>query len=416
LKNTPFVPVCAFFGLLLLAPVWLVHPQTEESGGLITGLAIYGLKRTKLRTVEAALRQFIGRQADTLDTDEVYAAVLDTGVLEPVSITVKDDENGKILAVTVREKWALFPLPIVFAGSGELNAGLFFVDSNALGLTDKFFLGGIYGSDFWMLTSGYMHTDRKGAPGWMASGAFARSERRDKDQNNMDIRRFNLDSIDALLGISYQFTGIMTARLQLHYHQMTLRESESPLREPETGAIAIGVTALAVWRKSGWDGFLTSEKSLTAGYAFIGGINGPSFSEMRLRGTYQQPIVPGFKFNLGSGLLYQPGVPPLFESAPHAAAVNILPNSFSARHYAGVSGGFEKYLFKISSIGTLSALASYQAVFSDGSILGGRLDHGVAGSVVFYLSRLAIPAMGIGAAYNVRAKYFHFSFSMGMMF
>jgi hypothetical protein len=196
---------------------------------------------------------------------------------------------------------------------------------------------------------------------------------------------------------------------------MTLWENESPLRTPETGERVVGVTASASWRKSGWDSFLTFEKSITAGYGFMGGIDGPSFNELRLRGTYQQPIVPGFKLNLSGGLLYQPGVPPLFESGPQSVGASILPNSFSGRHYAGVSGGFEKYLFKMK-MGTLSAQIAYQAVFSEGPILGGRFDHGVAGSVVFYLSRLAIPAMGIGAAYNVHAKYFQFSFSMGMRF
>jgi hypothetical protein len=412
------VPLYALCGLLLLIPAWFVHPQTDEPDGLVTGIAVSGLKRTKRRVAEAVLDKFIGRQADTLDKAEIYAAVLDTGVLEPVAITVEDeaDGNGKILAVTVREKWSIFPLPLVFAGSGEMSAGIFFVDSNAFGLTDKLFLGGIYGSNFWTLTSGYMHTGRKGAPGWMLSGAFARSERHNKDQNNEDIRRFNLDSVDAAIGISYPFTDALTGRLQLSYHQMTLRENESPLRAPETGARGIGATASAGWRKSSWDGFLTSEKSLTAGYAFMGGIEGPSFNELRLRVAYQRPIVPGFKLNLSTGLLYQPGVPPLFEASPQAVEASILPNSFLARHYAGMSGGFEKYLFKISGIGTLSAQVSYQAVFSEGPILGECFDHGVAGSVVFYLSRLAIPAMGIGAAYNVPAKYFQFSFSMGMRF
>ncbi|MDR2660204.1 MAG: hypothetical protein LBC27_09520, partial [Spirochaetaceae bacterium] len=79
------------------------------------------------------------------------------------------------------------------------------------------------------------------------------------------------------------------------------------------------------------------------------------------------------------------------------------------------SAGLEKYLFKISA-GALSALISYQAVFSEGPILGSRFDHGVAGSIVFYLSKLAIPAMGLGLTYNVPEQYFQFSFSIGVGF
>jgi hypothetical protein len=61
-------------------------------------------------------------------------------------------------------------------------------------------------------------------------------------------------------------------------------------------------------------------------------------------------------------------------------------------------------------------MAAYQAVYSHGSILGDSFDHGVVGMLGFYLSQLAIPAVGFGAAYNVQAGYFQGSFSMGMSF
>jgi hypothetical protein len=53
-------------------------------------------------------------------------------------------------------------------------------------------------------------------------------------------------------------------------------------------------------------------------------------------------------------------------------------------------------------------------VYSNGSILGDQFDYGVSGAVFFYMSKLAIPALGIGATYNIPANYAQFSFSMGM--
>ncbi|MDR3166878.1 MAG: hypothetical protein LBT93_02955, partial [Treponema sp.] len=93
----------------------------------------------------------------------------------------------------------------------------------------------------------------------------------------------------------------------------------------------------------------------------------------------------------------------------------ILPRFFSARQYGGVSLGLEKYLFKISA-GTLSILASYQGGYSQGEILGYQFDHGLAGALSGYLSKLALPALGLGAAYNLSARFFQASFSMGMSF
>ena len=95
--------------------------------------------------------------------------------------------------------------------------------------------------------------------------------------------------------------------------------------------------------------------------------------------------------------------------------MDILPGAFKARNYAGASFGLEKYLFKISA-GTVSAAAAYQLVFSEGPVLGASLDHGAAISMAFYLSRLAIPAVGLTLAYNVAADHLQFSFSLGMGF
>jgi hypothetical protein len=405
--------LCLFLLLQLLTQLTPVYGG--ETGGLITELSITGLKRTRLSTVESALNRFVGHDAETLDTDAVYAAVLDTGILEPIAISVQDaaNGNGKILSVEVREKWSIFPMPIFFVSSGQLSGGLFLGDTNAFGLNDKFFLGGIYGNDGWMLMSSYVHSGGAGVPGWTLSGSFAKSERHDSDQNGGDIRRFNLDNVGASAGLSHPFNDILSASFRISYQQITLRDSDSPLEEPESGARVLGIGGGVSMRKSHWDGYLLSEKSLSAGYTFTAGIDADSFNEIRFRGVYQESLLPGFKMNLNGGALYQPSVPSLFESSPQAAQVNILPPSFSARNYAGLSLGFEKYIFKISA-GVLSVIASYQIVFSEGPILGACLDHGAAASLVFYLSKLAIPAMGLGFAYNVSADHPQFYFSLGM--
>jgi outer membrane protein assembly factor BamA len=415
IKNTPLCTLlCVLFTLI---PAVDGHPQADESYRIITELAIFGLKRTKPHIVEAVLEPFIGQSADTLDINAVHAAVLDTGILEPLTIEILDVESGdgKALAVTVREKWSIFPVPVFFVASETVSGGIFFADSNAFGLNDRFFLGGMYGVDGWMFMSGYMHSGRKGLPGWSLSCSFARTERKDKNQRDEELRCFAFDTGGASAGLSYNLTGTLGADLRVSYRQIMLRDGASSLHEPEAGARAFGVSAGLSARKSHWDGFLLSEESAGVNYGFTAGIEGFSFHELSLQLRYQKSLLPGFKAKLHTGLLYQPDVPVLFESSPYAAQVDILPSSFKARHYAGASFGLEKYIFKISA-GTVSAMAAYQVVFSEGPVLGTCFDHGLAASIVFYLSRLAIPAMGLGLAYNVPAEHLQFSFSLGMSF
>ena len=110
-----------------------------------------------------------------------------------------------------------------------------------------------------------------------------------------------------------------------------------------------------------------------------------------------------------------PDTPVLFEQPPEVAQVDILPADFSARSYAGLSAGLEKRILRIPA-GTLSVAASYQVVYADGSILGDSFDHGFAGAVFFYLNRIALPAVGLGLAYNVQRDYLRGFLSIGLSF
>ncbi|MDR3113933.1 MAG: hypothetical protein LBU25_00240 [Treponema sp.] len=412
MKNTCLLILCGFLPLI---SVIYAYAHETEPGQHITGIAVHGLKRTKPQIAEVPLQQFMGQRADTVDLNAVHAAVLDTGILEPLAVEIQDapDGNGKILSVKVHEKWSIFPLPLFFITSGEINGGLFFIDSNALGLNDKLFVGGMYSTGGWMLIGGYAHSPGPGFPGWNVSTALAQSERRNTDQQERDIRRFGLAALSASAGLSYPFTQALQVNPQISYRQMRLKDSASPLAPPESDVRAVGLGANAALRKSRWDGFLLSEERLSLDYTFMFGQGTPAFHELRLQAGYQKPLLPGFRVNLRAGLLYAPEAPALFESPPQVAQVEILPGTFTARRYAGASAGLEKHIFTIKA-GSLSALMAYQAVFSEGPILGGGFDHGVAGAVVFYLSKLAIPAMALSMAYNVPAKQPQFSFSLGM--
>jgi hypothetical protein len=416
-RELPFLRARLFIFCLFLAAAPGLSRLYAQEARIISALSVEGLKRTKQRAAERPLQKFIGSDVDRLDLDEVRAAVLDTGVLEPLAAAVIKEKSSYILKVTVREKWSIFPIPIITAGSGGVSFGTFFTDTNAFGLLDKFFAGGMYSSREWMAGGGYMHSSsgRENFPGWRTTAFFSRKERHDTDQKEEDLRVFYLDSITASAALSFSFLEIWGLTLGISYGEKILKEGESSFRPPPSDLRILGFeTGLSV-RKSSWDGYLLSEESASADYTWHPGIDSPSFHSLRFKVIWEKSIIPGLRFKFRSGGIYAPEVPVLQESSPAIAQVNILPNSFSARNYAGASIGFEKYLFK-TSFGTLSASGSWQAVFSHGSILGDQFDQGPAGALSFYMSRLAIPALSIGAAYNLGTGRFQGSFSLGMSF
>jgi hypothetical protein len=168
-------------------------------------------------------------------------------------------------------------------------------------------------------------------------------------------------------------------------------------------------------RDSSWDGFLLSQKSLSLEYGYNRAINGNSFHQVEYRGIFEHSLIPGFRINIKSAGVWKTSADPLNEDGPYSAFVSILPRDFSAMQYAGFSAGLEKYLYK-ARWGTLAIHGSWQGVFYDGHISGSEFNHGPAVGLLFYLSQIAIPAVGGGAAYNMNSRLFQGVFSVGMAF
>ncbi|AEF82733.1 hypothetical protein [Leadbettera azotonutricia] len=407
-----------FFIVVLFLPGFIFADDNGEAHRnlRISAVSITGLKRTKPHVAQKALKKFIGMEAENLNIDDVKAAVIDTGILDPLEVEVIEENNEAILHVTVREKWSIFPIPMIMAGSNGFSFGGFFGDMNAFGLRDIFFVGGMYSKQEWMVTGGYMHNPRTDyLPGWRLMGMFARQERHDTDQNKNNLRVFDLDSFGGSGGLSYAFFGFLNLSVGLGFEEQILKNKEEAQNGPIEGGRYLKTETNLSIRKSNWDGYLLSQQSISLGYEWTAGLDYDSFHSLSFRGIWEKSLLPGFRLNFKAGGIWSPDAPVLQESSPFAAQVNILPSGYKAKNFAGTSLGLEKYIFKFS-FGTLSALLSWQAAWSDGSILKNQFDQGIAGGISFYMSKLAIPALTVGGAYNITAHYFQGSFSLGMSF
>jgi outer membrane protein assembly factor BamA len=391
----------------------LIHAQT------ITSVSVRGLKRTKPHVAEYPLQKFIGRDGMRLDFNEVHAAIVSTGILEPLSIGVEltPDRETLILVVDVREKWALFPLPMFAMDSnGDIQGGGSLIDANAFGLNDTFAVTGIYGSTGWLASMLYRYTpDRKHLPGWTVMGMYGKRDQQDTDQHNAELRNYKQRIILGSLGIQYPVTEDLTASASVSLRRQDVNDGESPREVPDRGIFAGSIEPSLEISQSHWDGFLLSQQRASLSYAFMLPSDNSPLHTISVQANYEWSLVPGFKAGVRGGMHYAPYAPPILESTASTVDITILPKSFSAQHFAGASLELEKYLYKFSQ-GTLAVLASYQAVYSYGPILEDQFDHGVSASVNFYLSRIAIPALGFGVSYNVARNEYISAFNIGLSF
>jgi hypothetical protein len=407
------------------APFWfVVYTLFLFSGTLlqaqtITAVSVRGLKRTKPHVAEYPLQKFIGQDGMLLDFNEVHAAIMGTGILEPLSVGVEQtpDREGLILAVDVREKWSFFPFPVFFMDSGgAMQGGAALMDANAFGLNDTFIVAGLYGPSLWLASAIYRYTpERKFLPGWTIIGMYGRQNQQDTDQHGGEVRNYDRRTAVGGLGIQYPATDYLTASVSFSLSRQSISDGDQPREVPDRGIFAGGINPSLEISQNDWDGFLLLQRRFSLGYTLMLSLENSPLHTISARANYELSIVPGFKTGLRGGVRYAPRSLPILESSAASVDIAILPNTFSAQNFAGASLGFEKYLYKFSQ-GTLAFLASYQGVYSYGPILGDQFDHGVSASLSFYLSKIAIPALGFGVSYNVAKDEYIGVFSIGMSF
>jgi outer membrane protein assembly factor BamA len=399
----------------------------------ITAISVLGLKKTKLHIIERPLEKFIGRNAADVDINEVIAIIQSSGILEPLSVEIMDSQesSGKTLVVAVREKWSILPIPVFSIGSSGWTVGGALMDTNAFGLKDNMMIMGSYGTGGWMANVMFLDPpDGTGDFGWNVMGMFSFLDKENTDQTGeQTVRRYDSISINPSIGLSYKLTEFVTPSMALAYRGVILRDTKDPVNAPEKNFHGISISPDISMQHNTWDGYFLNESSVSLKYNYILAIDADDVHSAVLRAALNQSIIPGLRFIAKTGIAFAtPSASPFFESSPMSVGANVLPQKYSALNIASGSLGLEKYLLNFS-FGTISVGAAYEAIYSGGELLhrqfdhgpiellqNHQFDHGPVAMLQMYLNRIAIPGIGLGAAYNVDKKVWQYAFNIGATF
>jgi hypothetical protein len=394
-------------------------PEDIYNENYINAISVSGLKRTKSHIIEKLLQKFIGRPVENIDINEVIAILKSSGIVEPLSVEIIDNQDGggKTLVIIVQEKWSIFLIPIFSANSTGWSAGGAIMDVNAFGVKDNMMIMGGGGTSGWIANIIYVNTpDEVGDFGWNLMGNFFFQNREITDQKEEVIRRFNSLSIRSSAGITYALSEKVTPNINISYQDITLRDTQDPINAPEKGMRGISISPGIDIKHSTWDGYFLNVKSAALKYVHTIGIDVDDINSVSFNGVLNHSIVEGFRFTAKSGIIFATkSASPFFESSSMNAAVNILPQKYSATDFAGISLGVEKYLLKLP-LGTVSLSTAYQMVYSNGELLRRQFDYGAVVMLQMYFSKIAIPGMGLGLAYNMDKGVWQYAFNIGMMF
>jgi hypothetical protein len=394
-------------GVLVLA-LWMSGSAVFAQSGVVRDIAFTGLKRTKPLVAERLLEKFRGLRPDEINENDVRAAIIESGVLDPEAIEFLPHDGDYTLHAVVVEKISFFPVPIFLTGSNGWMAGIALADMNAFGQRDTFVLSGIYSGDSWFAMAMYAHPGVVAEkPGFMLGGTCSAGEF--KVNNAYGDSLFSMERVYAGIsaGITYQFSALWASRLTLGYSQSDVEA----LRKTDRSVTAhpqIGV------RRSSWDGYLLNESSASLEYeAQI--LPGTVNHRLSAVFSYNQSPVSGFRFTAKGGAVWTPDADIFMETTPGTVNITIMTNNFRAANMAGLCAGLEKALFRVNA-GTLAVLAAYEVLATQSLSDGDSFDHGAFAGIQFYLRRIAIPAVGLGVSRNLVRQTTQWNFSIGMHF
>jgi hypothetical protein len=404
---------------LLILPVCygFAYDEKPDANNVIVRFEVIGLKRTKDVVLHNTLDRFVGQKADEIDLNAVHAAIIETGILNPEKIEIRDAEDGKILFVEVIDKWPIMAFPLFMINSnGDVSGGLMAMHMNAFGINDRFMLAGQYGVVGVLALASYAHSGlRRNVLPWNISGAYKYGGSGIADQENRAIHRWTSHSASASAGIGYSFfKGVIRSSFRIGFSDIILVKKNTDFFPPESGVMRISLMPSIGYYKSNYDGYLLVSQSLSLSYQAAFGINCGIVQTIGLRGLFEKSLIPGFKMNFSAAAVHAFNAD-MFTLVRPSASAPILPSSFGARTFFAASGGLEKSIWKMK-YGTVSLAVNYHVLESESPDLGWGFDHGPGAALYFSLSRIAIPGASVTFNYNVAKNHFELGFLGGISF
>ncbi len=383
--------------------------SASRSDAAVNDLTIRGLKRTKPVVIERTLDRFIGRSAREIDLDEVEATLVEMGLFDVIEASIDESDPARpTLSLSVVEKLSIVPVPIFAYTSEGIIGGFGIIDANTFGMNDKAVALGLYKGSGWTSVLSYTKTTNDRSPlGWTASLVGGVAETVVEDDRERELTSYDASAADLGFTLRRNLMRTIAVETGLGFRERAVHDGE--VTAARVVPVSIGLSA----RSSSWDGVFLSERSAEAktGYAF--GLVGDGFAWAEGRLSYERPFFPGLRAVLKAGAFTAPESPIVLAEGPASAAVSIIPSDFSAESIAGFSAGLEARIFGFRAA-NVSALAAYQAAAANGEVVGKVYAQGLALGVRLYLSKIAIPAVDLGAAYNAETGLWRGAFGIGM--
>jgi outer membrane protein assembly factor BamA len=423
-RARPFAPALAACALCLALAASAAAEElgpafVAEHGELLVSRVDYsGNTRTKRRAIAELTGIAAGMRVSEIDPEAARQGLLKAGIFSEAALGVDIEDGAAVVTVAVKEKWTFIPIPSGYYGSGGWSAGIDLLEYNFLGLRKTLVIGG---SDSNLGLSGTVaYIDPRFLGAKTTFKAFASYGKSTEEAHFMDddaYASFDETTADAGLYLEYPSEGELRAdvELTLRYTGVGVRDlAPYPELYGETLVLIPGVGFTYDGQR--FTGYHESGPTASATYTHGFSLRDlPSYdsvdasAELEL-GTFLDGLA-------DLGLVGRYGSRP-FQTlgSLSGSGYRTLPQgySYSARNaaaYASLELPFVKAAWCVMTAGAFYEGGVY-ATGLDGDTVAAF--HGPGLSYRLYLKSVALPAIGIDAAYNVPAGAWVMSAHLGV--
>ena len=364
------------------------------------------LKKTRESTVLSILKTQKGDSIDEETIGVLRQRLIKSGIFveEKIELNLIPSGDYADLELHLDEKISLIPIPIVSVKDKEIEAGMFLVDSNFLGLGDQLFAGGLFGKNSQLGMIQYTAKNLKGSDFDLGGGFNFHNG--SSSINNTEGDSLGSYSILSAGGSAFfqWSTDNWQVRTSLSGGFSELTDStEHDLISVEPG-LSAGYNGKQ-FKEFFWDGF---DLNGSASYREYNDNNYNS-SVLNLTGSWGLSLLSRLQVNTKvSGYLYN-GTDIL---SPEVKSV-ILPSDVHAETL--LQGSFQLVPVLIDfSWGYLALPVGINAGYFDGISGDDELFWGPSAALTLNLKKVALPAVSIAYGWNMETETGQLQINLGI--
>lgn len=409
MKKDIFFKIILIFSALsaFYADIDSTSLNSEDKSYVIEKIQITGLKKTKDSYVQSLLKDFIGKDSESLDVNQVETLLQAQGIFSEINVSVEENT----LNLELKEKISFLPLPFASYSSDGFMGGFMLMNMNAFGKKNNLITGGFASSSMFM---GLFMFSKPAIdirhPGFSLSLSANYNENEIEDYAKEIVYEADSLKFNGKIAFEEKFTPFFSVSVDAGYTLDNIWDHEE---DPVLNIWQFGLKASLSDVK--WNGWYLISKNLSARSSVGFDLDGNFIQEYSAFGEVQIPFIPRIRgiLKAAGNMNYNKNV--LLQASKSSVASGLLHSSFRTDKIASSSFTLESALFK-KKVATLSLYGSYECLFArdfDDSLAFG---HGPGAGIKLYMQQVAFPAMAMGFSYNIPENSFQFSASLGVAF